>query len=194
MRQDIIILPFLTVKGAVIIYNIIIQAIGFVGFLLAVLTFQSNKHKNITLLKCASDAVFVVQFILLGAYTGAIMNGIGCVRNIAYARLVERKKDVKKAVVIFSVIIIAMGILTWNGPVSLLAIAGKLLSTLSYAFKNPKTVRRLTVPVCVVWAVYDLICSSYAGVLTEIFTLGSVAVAYFRFEYKKEDVDHGQSL
>ena len=172
-------------------FIIITQIIGFVGFILAVVTFQSNKHKNITLLKCASDAMFVLQFIMLGAYTGAIMNGIGCIRNLTYARLVEKKKDVKTAVIVFSVIIIALGIFTWNGPVSLLAIAGKLLSTLSYAFKNPKTVRRFTIPVCIVWAVYDLICTSYAGVLTEIFTLSSITIAYFRFEYKKDDVKNG---
>lgn len=167
--------------------EIITQIIGFLAFLLAVLTFQSNKHKNITLIKCASDALFVVQFIMLGAYTGAMMNAIGCVRNIAYAKLVERKKDVKIAVIIFSIIVIVSGVVTWNGPISLLAILGKLLSTLSYAFKNPKNVRRMTIPVCIVWGIYDLICGSWAGVLTEVFTLASIAVAYFRFDTKKED-------
>lgn len=167
--------------------EIITQVIGFVAFLLAVLTFQSNKHKNITLIKCASDALFVVQFIMLGAYTGAMMNGIGCVRNIVYARLVDKKKDVKIAVIIFSIVVIVSGIATWNGPISLLAICGKLLSTLSYAFKNPKNVRRMTIPVCLVWGIYDLICGSWAGVLTEIFTLTSIAIAYFRFEYKKKE-------
>lgn len=169
------------------IFDIITQVIGFGGFALAVLTFQSNKHKNITLIKCASDALFVIQFIMLGAYTGAIMNGIGCIRNITYANIVEKKKDIRPAVAIFSLIVIVAGIFTWNGPISLLAIAGKLLSTLSYAFKNPRNVRRMTIPVCLVWAIYDLVCNSWAGVLTEIFTLSSIAIAYFRFEYKKKN-------
>lgn len=166
-------------------FEIVTQIIGFVGFFLAVLTFQTNKHKSITLLKCASDAMFVVQFIMLGAYTGAMMNGIGCARNIVYAQLVEKKKSVKWAVIIFSAIVIVSGIFTWKGPISLLAIIGKLLSTLSYAFKSPKNVRRMTIPVCLVWAVYDLICGSWAGVMTEVFTLGSIAIAYFRFEHNK---------
>lgn len=166
-------------------YEIITQIIGFVGFFLAVLTFQTNKHKSITLLKCASDAMFVVQFIMLGAYTGAVMNGIGCARNLVYADLVEKKKSVKPAVILFSLAVVISGILTWKGPVSILAIAGKLLSTLSYAFRNPKNVRRMTIPVCLVWALYDLICNSWAGVLTEAFTLVSIGIAYFRFERKK---------
>lgn len=164
--------------------EIIIQVIGFAGFALAVLTFQSNKHKNITLIKCASDALFVIQFIMLGAYTGAMMNGIGVIRNIVYAKLVDDKKSVKGAVIFFSIIVIICGIFTWNGWISLLAIVGKLLSTLSYAFKNPKNVRRMTIPVCLVWGIYDFICGSWAGVLTEIFTLTSIAIAFFRFEYK----------
>lgn len=171
--------------------DVITQVVGFLGFALAVLTFQSNKHKNITMLKCASDALFVVQFVMLGAYTGAMMNGIGCARNIVYAQLVEKKKSVKLAVIIFSIIVIAAGAFTWKGPISLLAIVGKLLSTLSYAFKNPKNVRRMTIPVCLVWAIYDFICNSWAGVLTEIFTLSSIAIAYFRFEYKKGDKENG---
>lgn len=167
--------------------DIITQIIGFVAFALAVLTFQSNKHKSITLTKCASDALFVVQFIMLGAYTGAMMNGIGCVRNIVYSILVEKKKNVRIAVIVFSIIVVISGIATWNGPISLLAIFGKLLSTLSYAFKNPRNVRRMTIPVCIVWGIYDSICGSWAGVLTEIFTLTSIAIAYIRFEYKKND-------
>lgn len=172
-------------------FNIVTQAIGFIGFFLAVMTFQSNKHRNITLIKCASDAMFVIQFIMLGAYTGAIMNGIGCVRNIAYAQLVEKKKSVVPAVVIFSLIIIISGIAVWDEPISLLAIAGKLLSTLSYAFKSPKNVRRMTVPVCLVWGIYDGISDSPAGVLTEVFTLASITVAYFRFEHGKEEKTNG---
>lgn len=173
------------------VFKIITQIIGFIAFALAVLTFQSNKHKNITLLKCASDALFVIQFIMLGAYTGAVMNGIGCVRNLVYSSLVEKKKDVKFAVIFFSVAVIISGIVTWNGWISLLAIVGKLLSTLSYAFKDPKNIRRMTIPVCIVWAVYDFICNSFAGVLTEIFTLSSIAVAYFRFEYGKDRIKNG---
>lgn len=172
-------------------FNIITQAIGFIGFFLAVMTFQSDKHRSITLIKCASDAMFVIQFIMLGAYTGAIMNSIGCVRNIAYAQLVEKKKSVIPAVLLFSVIIVIGGIVTWSGPISLLAIIGKLLSTLSYAFKNPKTVRRMTIPVCLVWGIYDGISGSPAGVLTEVFTLASIAVAYFRFERGKEEKNNG---
>lgn len=173
------------------VFNIAAQAIGFIGFILAVMTFQSDKHKSITLIKCASDAMFVIQFIMLGAYTGAIMNGIGCARNIAYAQLVEKKKNVIPAVVIFSLIIVIGGIATWSGPISLLAIVGKLLSTLSYAFKNPKNVRRMTIPVCLVWGIYDGISGSPAGVLTEVFTLISIAVAYFRFEHGKEEKSNG---
>ena len=43
--------------------------------------------------KTASGLVFAVQFIFLGAYTGVVMNVIGSIRNIVFARLVSKNKS-----------------------------------------------------------------------------------------------------
>lgn len=42
--------------------------------------------------KTASGLAFAVQFIFLGAYTGVVMNVIGSIRNIVFARLVSKKQ------------------------------------------------------------------------------------------------------
>jgi len=88
----------------------------------------------------------------------------------------------------------AAGALTWVGPVSLLAILGKIASTLAYGMKRPKLVRLLTLPSSALWIVYDAICLSAAGVLTEIFTVASITIAEIRFRKKKAEKESAKKF
>ena len=115
--------------------DIFIQIIGFIGVAMAIISFQSNKHRAIMIFKTASGLAFAVQFIFLGAYTGVVMNVIGSIRNIVFARLVSKSKSTMPAIIFFSVIVVASGVLTWEGAIGRLAITGKLITTVSYGMK-----------------------------------------------------------
>ena len=62
--------------------DIFVQGIGFIGIALNIIAVQFNKHWQIVLLKTLGSGLFVVQYILLKAWTGAAMDGIGILRNI----------------------------------------------------------------------------------------------------------------
>ncbi|MBP5467360.1 MAG: YgjV family protein, partial [Clostridia bacterium] len=64
--------------------TILIQGIGFIGIALNIIAVQFNKHWQIVLLKTIGSGLFVVQYILLKAWTGAAMDGIGILRNIIF--------------------------------------------------------------------------------------------------------------
>ena len=161
--------------------QIAIQIIGFIGALLAIISFQNNRHGVIMALKTASETVFAVQLMLLGAYTGVAMNIIGSVRNLIFAALVKKGKSTTPWIVVFSVLTVVLGILTWAGPISLLAIAGKLITTVAYGMKNPSCVRLVTIPSCLCWGVYDALNFSLAGILTEAFSLASIIAGEVRY-------------
>lgn len=160
--------------------DIFIQIIGFIGVAMAIISFQSNKHRVIMIFKTASGLAFAVQFIFLGAYTGVVMNVIGSIRNIVFARLVSKNKSTTPAIILFSVIVVASGVLTWEGAIGLLAITGKLITTVSYGMKNASAVRLLTVPSCICWVIYDAMGFSIAGIATEAFSLVSIVIAEVR--------------
>lgn len=160
--------------------EIITQLIGFIGAGFAVASFQSRKHGTIMILKTISEAVFSVQLILLGAFTGVAMNCIGSIRNLVFAGRVSKGKSTKPFIVVFSVITVILGMLTWSGPVSALAITAKLITTCAYGMKNATLVRRFTIPSCLCWVVYNVLIRSFAGILTETFSLISIGVAEIR--------------
>ena len=166
-------------------FKICVQFIGFIGAAFGFIAYQNNNHKKIMLFKTASELTFALQFVLLRAYTGVAMNLIGCARNLVFADRVKKGKSTAAGIAVFSLMMAAAGALTWVGPVSLLAILGKIASTLAYGMKRPKLVRLLTLPSSALWIVYDAICLSAAGVLTEIFTVASITIAEIRFRKKR---------
>lgn len=168
-------------------FKICVQFIGFIGAAFGFIAYQNNNHKKIMLFKTASELTFALQFVLLRAYTGVAMNLIGCARNLVFADRVKKGKSTAAGIAVFSLMMAAAGALTWVGPVSLLAILGKIASTLAYGMKRPKLVRLLTLPSSALWIVYDAICLSAAGVLTEIFTVASITIAEIRFRKKKAE-------
>ena len=163
-------------------YNIVAQAVGYVGFVIGVIAFQSNKHKVIVLSKALTDSCFGLQYLMLGAYTGALINCIGIVRNLTLANVKDKTKSQKVATAVFVLLITLACVLTWGGPISILAMVGKICTTVSFSIKNTKILRFLTIPSCVLWAIYDVATGAYGGALYEAAGLVSIIIAWIRFD------------
>lgn len=166
--------------------EIFIQLIGVLGAVFGFIAYQKNEHKKIMIYKTLCELMFALQYILLGAYTGVAMNVIGCVRNLVFARQVKRNKSTAAGILLFSLLLAAAGALTWTGPVCLLAIAGKIFTTLAYGMKTPQRVRLLTLPSSGCWLIYDAICRSLGGIVTESVAVISIVVAEVRFHKGKD--------
>ena len=164
------------------------QLLGILGFILSIISFQQNTQKKIVLFQFLANVSFCVHFYMIGAYTGSILNGIGIVRSFIYYH-----KDKKWAasdwwIVLFSLVFVITGILTWEGILSLLPTTGMILTSISFGIKNPKLVRRVAFPSSPLWLIYNLFKGSYGGVLTECFTMCSIFVAMLRFDRNKKQV------
>ena len=162
--------------------NILIRIFGIAGFVLGVLAFQSNKHKGIVMAKLGSEVAFTVQYFLLDAYTGSIMNFVGVIRNYVFYRLVEKNKSTKVAMYIFCGVYIVAALVTWEGPESLLPLVGKLISTVAYSMKNTRVIRMLNLPTLTMWIAYNCTCSAWEALATDSISLISVLIAMCRFD------------
>lgn len=158
--------------------------LGYAAFFIGIIAFQSNKHKHIVLLKALTDVCFGIQYILLGAYTGAAADLTGCVRNLIFAKEFKRKSTQNIVTAFFVFIMIIIGIVTWNGYISLLAIAGKLCTTVSFSIKNTKYLRLFTIPSGFMWIIYNAVSGSVGGVLYEAMVIISIIIAAFRYDRK----------
>ncbi len=191
------------------LFDIIVQVIGFVAIAFGIISVQFNRHSTIVLMKTGSSFLFGVQYFLLGAYTGVVLEFIGWIRNFVFIHLVKNGKNTKPWIILFSLITIATGlttiILSWNASlksvawlssdysvatilsvsISILAIFAKVLSTVAYGVSDPHKIRMLNIPTCSSWIVYNFVAFSIAGIINEIMCLSSIAIAELRFKKAK---------
>jgi hypothetical protein len=166
-----------------------IDLLGALGILSAVLAFQCKKHGRVLTYRTANEIFFGVQFFLLGAYTGVAMNVVGSIRNTIFTLQVKKGRSTRWSAALFCLAFLVFGLLTWEGPKSILVIAAKIISTLAFGNKNLLVVRLLILVTSSSWLIYDLFSGSYAGVVCEILTLLSILIALYRFHipHKKKE-------
>ena len=163
----------------------IAQGIGFVGMALVFVAFQQNDKRRLLWIQAGSAVVFAAHFLLLGALTGMAMNLLEVPRNILFSKERGRRAQVILAVVFVS-LFAAIGIITWDSPMSIFPILAMGLSTVVFSLRKPRTIRFCTVPVSVFWIVYNIASLSIAGVITESICLLSIIIAIFRYDIKKK--------
>ncbi len=93
-------------------------------------------------------------------------------------------------IIIFSLLAVTVAFFTWNGPISLLPIAGTIAGTTSYWTNNARNIRiaNLTVNApCML--IYDVLVKSWGGVLNESITIIAIIVSIIRFGWTALDGD-----
>ncbi len=172
-------------------FKILIQIIGFFGVFLFLLSFQVRSNIRLFLIQTMGCFTFVLQFALLGAYSGCLTLLVNIVRN---TMLIRYKKwewiRWKGWVVIFSLICIGIAVKTWNGPASLLPLIGTISGTVGYWTNNAKYIRLsnlgITSPCMLIYAV---IIHSWGGVINASIVMLSIIVSIVRFGWKALDGD-----
>ncbi|MBQ3219930.1 MAG: YgjV family protein [Clostridia bacterium] len=191
-------------------FDIFVQGIGFVAIAMNIISVQFNRHSIIMLFKSLGSFLFCIQYLLLGAFTGMVMDFVGVIRNFIFANNVKNNKSNKWWIVLFSVITVGAGIttiiLTWDKTLeslsrwssnfntlsvlavvfSIISILAKLISTIGYGAKKPHTIRMTNLPTCSLWIVYNFMAMSIAGIINEAMSLCSVIIAEIRFRKKPE--------
>ncbi len=164
------------------IEKIAVQLVGYIGLACAVIAFQCKSHKKVMIFRTLNELFFAIQYFCMGSSTGVIMNTVGSVRNMSFARCVEKGKSTRVLQIIFSVLFLVLGLLTTRGLISILVIAAKIVTTVAYSTKNTTYIRLLTLPTSICWLIYNAACGSTAGVLCEAFTIVSIVTAIIRLD------------
>lgn len=165
-----------------IIYTILVQAVGVLGITASILSFQCKKHKRLLWLRTANEMLFALQYGMLGAYTGMMMNLIGSARNVVFAKMVEKGKNTNHMRFFFSALFLLFCFFTWAGFKSILVAVAKILSTVAYGSANVFFVRILIFVTSISWFIYNFFVHSYAGCVCEALTLCSIIIGIIRID------------
>ena len=158
------------------------------------LTYCVKSRKLILAFSFLSNFLNSIAFILLGAYTSAIMCAISIFRDIIF--IIDEKingksdritkKDVRILIFIYGLSIISI-IVTFKGPLTLMYAAGSMLYTYSIWQKNNKVYRVLGIPVTLLVIVDSIIIKSIFGVILQCVVLICSTVGSFKNTDKKNE-------
>ena len=181
---------FLSALGQSVFF---VQALGFIALALQVLSMQAKSYKTMICMTVTSECLFGLQLIFLGAFTGAATNLMAGVTNTIYYFCNKSGKKTTVLQFCFSVLFIAVGILTWAGPISLLVIMAKVISTVAHGINKPKFIRVSRLISMPMWVIYDGIAGSIGGVINDLLVIASSLIGLFRYDRKKTAVAENAS-
>lgn len=165
---------------------IIAQIVGVIGAGLAMIAAQMKEKKKYLIIYAISYAFFVVNMILLKAYAGAINCVILTILTIIATKYEEKKFPVWLAS-IFGIIVLVGNIITYNNIFSLLPAIASYIYLFILLCKNMKVVRKSTVVLRLLWAIYDFIVKAYTTFALDVFSFISSIIAIYRLDIRKKD-------
>lgn len=169
---------------------IISQIIGIAAVALYLLSYQLKKRKQIVWVTCISNALYVTQYVLLGAFSGAVMDFMSTVSSF----LAAKKNDApfvkyKNPLTVVNILAIAtVGIafaVIQKDWIELIPVAGALLQTGGLWCDNEQTIRKFGLAGAPFWLVYNYISQSYAAALGSVIAIVSVIIAMVRYRKRE---------
>lgn len=169
---------------------VIAQIIGFCAMATAIISFQQKKRTHIMIFQLICTGLWSLHFFVLGNMPGCALNGIMTVRCVIYYfKETQKWAQHKIWLVLFLIAGITAGALTWDSLWSILPLIGTIISTVALWLSKPKHIRLLTIPVAVVWFVYNVHSLSYPGMCNEVFALVSILTAMWRLDRRKKIIE-----
>ncbi len=170
---------------------IISQIIGVAAVALYLLSFQLKKRKQIVLATCLSNAFYVLQYVLLGAFSGAVMDFLTTVSSFFAAKKNDpRLRRYAKWIAASNLCLItAVGIalaIIRKDPIELLPIAGALFQTGGLWFENEQTIRKFGLCSAPFWLIYNFISQAYGAALGSVLAICSGVIAMIRYRKKEK--------
>ncbi len=171
------------IRGGVVL-NKIAFIIGLLAVAFFVLSYLQKKRGFILALNLTSRVLYVVQYILLGAFEGAVLDVLGAASG-AVAQSDGRafiKKNKKLIFIAINTVIIVAGILLYQNIFSLFPLVGILLQTDALWLGKEKHIRIVSMLGCPFWFTYNFISGAYGSCIGDVLSFVALGVSLVRYD------------
>lgn len=171
------------------------QIIGLVAMFFNLFSYQQKTRKGAIICQLFGTILFTINFFMLGATVGAIMNFIGALRAVIFINKEKLKADHIGWFIGFTVIYIASYVLTFtvldkqptavNFVLEFLPVIGMVATTHSYRLTDAKAIRKFGLISSPVWLIYNIANFSVGAIICEVLSLASIIIGIVRLDRKK---------
>jgi len=177
--------------------EIVAQVIGVFAMIANCLGYQMRKKNSIIFCQLLGSVLFAVNFFMIGAYAGAILNVVAVVRAIIYMNSERTRADHVAWLIGFSVIYLlsyAAVFTIFKKPPTILNLVFELLpviamiaTTFSFRHKEARVVRAFGMVSSPLWLAYNIYSLSFGAIVCESINIVSIIVGIIRFDLKKKN-------
>ena len=171
---------------------IVSQIIGVAAVVLYLISFQLKRRRHIVWVTCLSNVLYVLQYLLLGAFSGAVLDVLSAASSFFAAQKHAPlfRRHARWVMLLLLWLIVVAGVTSaalQRDPIELLPIAGALLQTGALWFDDEQTIRKLALAGAPFWLGYNYISQAYGAALGAALTMVSTVVAMVRYWKKKKE-------
>lgn len=175
--------------------ELLAQAVGILAMVFNILSYQQKTQKRIIAFQLLGGLLFSVNFFLLDAMVGAILNVVAVLRAVVFLQKERLHTDHPAWLAGFTVVYLASYALTFtvfgkpatagNLAVEILPVIGMVATTVSFRFTDARTIRRFGLISSPCWLVYNIANFSLGAICCEVLSLCSIAIGMLRLDRKK---------
>ena len=168
-------------------HPLIPQAVGLLAVATYLLSYQMKTRGGIITLNVSARLLYILQYLLLGALAGAVLDVAGVIASLIAAKSEHPllKKNRTLIIVLTDVMIVASGILVFEDVFSVLPIVAVLLQTGALWMNDERKIRIVSLIAAPFWLAYNLLSAAYGSALGNVFTLVSISTAILRYDVLK---------
>lgn len=166
---------------------IVAQLFGILVIVANVLSMQMKNKKQIILMFILANLFSAINFMLLQSYSGAIICFFAILQTFINKIFEKKEQQVSKLVILIYIIIsIILGTITFNTIIDILPIICSILYTITIIQDKEKNIRRISLINIILWIIYDVVCQAYTAAISDLLMTISTLVGMYRFDYKKD--------
>lgn len=168
------------------------QAVGLFAMAFNILSYQQKTRKGAIAFQLMGSFLFSVNFFMLGAMVGGILNAVGIVRALVFLNKEKLHADRLPWLVGFTVAYVVSYILTFtvfgkqltpvNMLIELLPVVGMIATTISFRLTEARDIRRYGLISSPSWLVYNIVNVSVGAIICEVISLCSILIGMYRFD------------
>ena len=146
---------------------ILSQILVIVSIGLYAITFLLKTKKSVLIIGLVAVILNTISFVLLGAYTGAVVNIVAVIRSVWFFFEEKSGKRTWYSLTIVMMLIVIATIFTYQYLIDLLPLVAGLVYAFACWQKNIPFYRWSGILVSVIYIVYDIYFKSIFGVISE---------------------------
>ena len=159
---------------------ILAQVFAFLSSVCLLFSFWQKNRKQILFFQILDSSFDILQYFLLGAYTGSLISLLGATRAYAFS-----KTNNIFFIILFLMLYTISSLITYNGFISIIPLLAALIYTIVTWNKKEKNIRLFSILVFILWFIYDILVKAYVSSITDVILIISNALAFYKLDVKE---------